>query len=33
VRRDQVDVLRGADGTPLGSITGTSGLEQLVALP
>jgi hypothetical protein len=33
VRRDEVDVLRGADGTPTGSITGTAGLEQLVALP
>jgi hypothetical protein len=33
VRRDEVDILRGADGTPTGSITGTAGLEQLVALP
>jgi hypothetical protein len=33
VRRDQVDILRGADGIPTGSIAGTAGLEQLVALP
>jgi hypothetical protein len=33
VRRDEVDILRGSDGIVTSSITGTAGLEQLVALP
>jgi hypothetical protein len=33
VRRDEIDILRGSDGIATSSITGTAGLEQLVALP
>jgi hypothetical protein len=33
VRADEIDIMRASDGVPVRSVTGTVGLEQLVALP